>query len=104
MQIEVAVTAYKMVDVEVALDCMIPWCFEIVTGYWAEEYYLAEKDDVFLEVSQESLGSDNSLNTSALFFLECHDLKKNPNRRDVYQYIVNNKDRIIDYEKVSEYM
>lgn len=104
MQIEVAVTTYKRVDVEVAMGGMIPWCWEVVTGTWAQANYLAEADDVFLEVSQESIGSDNSINLNTLFLLECADLKKNPTRQDVRDYVANNKARIIDYEKIWEYM
>lgn len=103
MQIEIAVVKYEMIDVSEALG-RIPWCWDIVTGTWAQMHYLAEHDDVFLEVSQESVGTDNSINLNTLFLLECSELKSNPRRQDVEQFIIANKHRIVEYEKIWEFM
>lgn len=103
MQIEVAVTSYVKVDIDKALDHMIPWDYHVMTGVWVDKYYLGEPDDIIMEVSQESVGTDNSLNYTPLFYLECADLPKNANRQTVQEYISKNKHRAIDYQKVWRY-
>jgi len=53
MEVEIAVTQYIKVSVLEALERgRISWDYNVVSGIWAERYYLAERDDVFLEVSQ----------------------------------------------------
>jgi len=104
MKIEVAVTTYEMVEIDVALNHMIPWAYHIMTGNWVEKHYLGEKDDVIMEVSQESIGTDNSICHTPLFYLECTDLPQDAKRHTVKEYIFKNKDRAIDYQKIWKYM
>jgi len=104
MEVEIAVTQYIKVSVLEALERgRISWDYNVVSGIWAERYYLAERDDVFLEVSQEILCSDGSLHNHTLFYLECSDVSAGNNKDIVLKYILENVDRIIPYEEVCDY-
>jgi len=104
MEVEIAVTHYIKVSVLEALERgRISWDYNVVSGIWAERYYLAERDDVFLEVSQEILCSDGSLHNQTLFYLECSDVSAGNNKDIVLKYILQNVDRIIPYEEVCDY-
>lgn len=104
MEVEIAVTQYVKVSIQEALELgRISWDYSVVSGIWAERYYLAERDDVFLEVSQEMLCSDGSLHNHTLFYLECADIIAGNNKNIVLQYILENVDRIIPYEEVCDY-
>lgn len=105
MKIEIAVTTYEMVDVIEALTGhIISWDWSIVRSSWAEDYYLAEADDIILEVAQESIGSDGSLNQRALFYLEASTLCDSPKKADIVAYVKEHKERIIPHEEIWMYM
>lgn len=107
MEVEIAVTSYVKVPLEEALmRGRMSWDYEVVTGIWAERYYLAEKDDIFLSVSQEMLLSDGSIHNHTLFYLECSAITDGITgvcKSVVLAHIRANLDKVISYEEISDY-
>ncbi len=106
MEVEIAVTHYVKVPLEDALRGRMSWDYEVVTGTWAERYYLAEKDDVFLSVSQEMLLSDGSIHNHTLFYLECSAITDGITgigKSEVLAHVRANLDKVIPYEEISDY-
>ncbi len=107
MEVEIAVTKYVRVSLEEALQSgKMSWDYNVVTGIWAERYYLAERDDIFLEVSQEMLLSDGSIHNHTLFYLECSAITDGITgigKSEVLSYIRSNIDKVIPYEEISDY-
>lgn len=108
MKVEVAVFEYKEMDlIEALATHIIAWDYEIITGAWAEQYYPAEEDDHFLEITQETINTyDGGCEYRRLCWLECSDLVEqlkylhgNSAKRLVLEYLQENIDRAIDIEK-----
>lgn len=103
MMVEIARTTYEKVDIIDALKGMISWAFDIHTGAFAEEYFLAEADDVFIALMQQILNSNGDLELRTLAYLECSQLGDNPRRHEVLAFVKANESRLIDYEDVVDF-
>lgn len=113
MKVTVAILGWEEVDLIEALNtCRINWDYEIVTGVWAETYYPAERDDVFLEISQENLNRyDGSIDQHRLVWLECssllssgdYNIQNSPSRKTILQYLKDNIDRVINIDEAGDY-
>lgn len=108
MKVEVAVVRWEEVDLVEALENhKIAWDYDVITGSFAESYYPAERDDVFLEINQELVNTwDGSTDTYQIAWLECASLMPVLNslhgreaKCAVLQYIKDNIERVIDTDK-----
>lgn len=111
-KIEVAVVRWEEVDiVQAMINHQIAWDYDIITGNMAEAYYPAEKDDVFLELTQECVNAyDGSNDTYRFLWLECADLmpvidglRGSERKRAVLEYVKANIDRAIDTDETGGY-
>lgn len=109
MKVTVAMISWEEVDLIGALNSHhFFWDYEIITGVYGETYFPAERDDIFLEISQETLNRyDGSIDQHRLVWLECSsllssgnfNLQNNPSRDVVLKYIKDNIDRVIDIDE-----
>jgi hypothetical protein len=108
MKVEVAVVRWEEIDLVDALaNHRIAWDYDVVTGGFAEQYYPAEADDVFLEITQDLINTwDGGNDSHRIAWLECASLmpslvgvRGSAANRLVVEYIRDNIDRVIDTDK-----
>lgn len=105
MKVEVGIIRWEEVDLLEALDKnLVLWNYEIIGGHFAETYYPAESDDVFIEVSQEIMSWDGSIHIHPIAWIECSSYDEEfSTKQGVLKYIKENIHRVIDINKTGGY-
>lgn len=106
MKVEVGILRWEEMDLIEAIDNnLICWDYDIVASYDAERYYPAEKDDIFIEIYQETTNTwDGSVDSHPIAWLECSSYEGEfSTKKSILQYIKENIDRVIDISKTGGY-
>lgn len=106
MKVEVGIVRWEEVDLIEALEKhLICWDYDIVASHNAERYYPAEKDDIFIEIYQETTNTwDGSVDSHPIAWLECSSYDEEfSTKKGILKYIKENIDRVIDISKTGGY-